>query len=112
MRMMKRNRGLWVLGAVAVGALGLAPVASAKSFDVSTEKSGSIIVFPKVVWDGTRDTIITISSTQNPMVHAVCFYINGAIPGQCQATDFEIWLTKQQPTHWVASEGRQGVSVE
>lgn len=109
MRMMKRNRGLWTLGAVAVGALALAHVASA-STDVTTEQSGSVVVFPKVVWDGTRDTIITLSNTMNPMAHAHCFYINGAVPGQCTETDFDLWLTKRQPTHWVASQGRPNSS--
>jgi len=118
MRMMKRNRGLWTAGAVALGALLLASVASADEADVSTERSGSIVVFPKIVWDGTRDTIVQISNTGNPMVHAHCFYVNASPvdpslppsvlnPPQWQETDFDIWLTRQQPTHWVVSTGRR-----
>jgi len=75
-------------------------------------------VWPKVIWDGSRDTVIEVANTGNPMVHALCFYINAAPvnpnlppsatnPPQWVETDFEIWLTKQQPTHWVASNGRQ-----
>src|SRR5262249_15963883 len=105
MRMSKRNLGLWALGMVAVGGLALARVASATT-DVSTEQSGSILVFPKVVWDGTRDTVIQISNTTNFPVNPLCFYINGA-GGRCSETDFEIFLTKQQPTHFVASTGRR-----
>jgi hypothetical protein len=116
--MMKRNWGLWTAGAAAVGVLLFAGVAAADEADVSTERSGSIVVFPKIVWDGTRDTIIQISNTGNPMVHVHCFYINAAPadpfappsafnPPQWNETDFTLWLTRQQPTHWVASLGRR-----
>jgi hypothetical protein len=75
------------------------------------------LVFPRVIADGTRDTIIQISNTSNSMVHAHCFYVNGELtfpdlpPGPLNPplwteTDFDIWLTKQQPTHWVVSQGR------
>jgi hypothetical protein len=85
---------------------------------VTTEQSASILVFPKVIADGTRDTVIQITNTTNVMRHAHCFYVNGAPvdstlpPGplnqpQCMETDFDLWLTKQQPTHWVVSRGRQ-----
>jgi hypothetical protein len=115
--MVKPVRVLWTLGLAAVVLLPLARVASATPEDVSIERSGSIIIFPKVVWDGTRDTIIQIGNTSNNMVHARCFYVNAAPvnplfpPGptnlaQCNETDFDIWLTAQQPTIWVASLGR------
>jgi uncharacterized protein YceK len=98
-----------------VSVLALASVAQA---EVSTDVSGSVLVFPKVVFDGNqldmgvdgRDTIIAISNTSNNMVHAHCFYVNAAPDAfgnpLWQVTDFTIWLTKQQPTHWVASQGR------
>ncbi len=35
--------------------------------------------------------------------NAVCEQVN---PPLCTEIDFDIWLTKQQPTHWVASTGR------
>jgi hypothetical protein len=84
---------------------------------VTTEKSASILVLPKVISDGTRDTVIQITNTSNSMVHAHCFYVNGALtfpdlpPGPLNPPlwieiDFDIWLTKQQPTHWVVSDGR------
>jgi hypothetical protein len=85
--------------------------------DVTTEQSASILVFPKVMSDGTYDTIIQISSTSNSLAFAHCLYVNGAPPDpsqlpsstnppQCQEIDFDIYLTKQQPTHWVVSTGR------
>jgi hypothetical protein len=92
-------------------------MASGAAADVTTDRSASIIVFPKVIADGTRDTIIQITNTSNSMVHAHCFYVNAAPvlpdlppgpgnPPQWQEIDFDIRLTKQQPTHWVVSLGR------
>jgi hypothetical protein len=117
MRMVKPVQALLTLALAAVVLLPLAGVAFANVNDISTERSGSIIVFPKVVWDGTRDTIIQIANTGNNLLHARCFYVNAAPlnplfppgptnPAQCNETDFDIWLTRQQPTVWVASEGR------
>ncbi|GIW39561.1 MAG: hypothetical protein KatS3mg076_0138 [Candidatus Binatia bacterium] len=79
--------------------------------DVTTNRGASILVFPKVISDGTRDTIIQISNTTNSSVRALCFYIRnsvdpGADPNQCDVRDFEIFLTRQQPTIWRASTGR------
>jgi hypothetical protein len=85
-------------------------VAGAARAEVTTERPGSILIFPKVVADGTRDTVIQISNTGNVVDQARCFYINGAkgptgVP-QCNETDFLISLTKQQPTVWTAGKGR------
>ncbi len=114
---MRRQRGL-------VGLMGLAAVAGAAILAqpavarVTTEQSASILVFPKVIADGTRDTVIQITNTSNNMRHAHCFYTNGAPtvqglpvgplnPPLWTEIDFDIWLTKQQPTHWVVSTGRR-----
>ena len=105
-------RGMW-LGAL----LAIVAVAASARADVSTERPGSIVIFPKVIASGTRDTIIQISNTSNSMVHAHCFYVDAALQDPtrplaqdnlplCIETDFDIWLTKQQPTHWIASIGR------
>src|ERR1700690_2375820 len=83
----------------------------------TTEQSASILVFPKVIADGTRDTIIQITNTSNNMRLTHCFYVDGALtntslpagpqnPPLCTEIDFDIVLTKQQPTHWVVSTGR------
>ena len=111
--MCRQRRRLGLLGVV-VGCLGLAGAALA---DVTTEHSGSIVVFPKVIADATRDTIIQLTNTSNSVVRAHCFYVNGALsdpteppgplnPPLWQEVDFTITLTKQQPTHWKASRGR------
>jgi hypothetical protein len=77
---------------------------------VTTERGASILAFPKVLATEGADTIIQITNTSNNMVHARCFYVNAApdsfgVP-QWNVTDFQIWLTKQQPTSWQASTGR------
>jgi hypothetical protein len=97
---MRKQRWRIVLAVAAVAAM----VAGRAGADVVTEQSASILVFPKVIADGTRDTIIQISNTSNSLVYAHCFYVNGAL--DCTEVDFDIALTKQQPTYWLVSEGR------
>jgi hypothetical protein len=105
-------RGVWGLCGALVSAVAVVSVSRA---EVSTDVSGSVLVFPKVIWEGlfanlySRDTVIQISNTSNNMVHAQCFYVDArTFNGRpvWQVTDFSIWLTKQQPTHWVVSQGR------
>jgi len=91
--------------------------------ETTTEQSSSILIFPKIVYDGSRDTFIQVSNTGNSIVNAHCFYVDatpecigagdclaGTCSGQCQPrwqeVDFSILLTKQQPTHWTVSAGR------
>jgi hypothetical protein len=106
MRTTQCVRAGWLIGALGACML----VASVARADVTTERPGSILIFPKVVANGTRDTVIQISNTGNLADQARCFYINGAKGrngvAQCNETDFLISLTKQQPTTWLASTGR------
>lgn len=107
MRTEKRNAFLSGLCGVAV-ALGMM-TASAQAI-VTTERGASILAFPKVLASDGSDTIIQITNISNSMVHARCFYVD-ASPDffgnpKWQVTDFQIWLTKQQPTHWQVSTGR------
>jgi len=104
-------------------ALILGVVVGSAHADVTVEKGSSILVFPKVRADGTFDTIIQLTNTGNSMAHAHCFYVNAQLfstftnlpctvpTSTCrpewQETDFTIWLTKQQPTHWLVGTGRQ-----
>lgn len=76
--------------------------------DITSDRAGSVIIFPKVISDGTRDTIIQIANTQNSTAQARCFYIDST----CLERDFEIFLTKQQPTVWLASLGRPTPDTE
>ncbi len=107
---MQRQHGRVGLLVIVVASLALAGVATA---DVSTERSGSILVFPKIIANASRDTIIQITNTSNSLVRAHCFYVNAA-PSDVPPfdplwieVDFNITLTRQQPTHWVVSTGRR-----
>ncbi|MBI3782836.1 MAG: hypothetical protein HY270_05475 [Deltaproteobacteria bacterium] len=120
MRTVKWNVTLSGLCGLAV-ALGV--VASGARADVTSEKATSILVFPKVQVDATFDTVIQIANTSNSLIHAHCNYVDARLfdtftgascprpSATClpawQETDFDIWLTKQQPTHWLVSGGRR-----
>ena len=108
------------LSGICVFAVALGVMAGGACADVTTEKGASILIFPKVRANTTYDTIIQITNISNSMVHARCFYVNATlfdsgipctVPSesclpQWNETDFDIWLTKQQPTHWLVSTGR------
>lgn len=105
MRTAKGLRAVALAGSL-LGAAMLPALAGAQG--VSTERPGSILIFPKVVNDDT-DTVIQITNTTNSMTYAHCFYVNAdEVNGAplWQVTDFSIALTRQQPTHWAASAGR------
>ena len=119
---MRRQTGL--AGVIALATLiGLGSNLNPAEARITTEESASILVFPKVIANGTRDTIIQITNTSNNMRHAHCFYVNAApsIPGLpisdvnpplWTEIDFDITLTKQQPTKWVVSTGRRFPAFE
>lgn len=99
MRAIQSARAIGLAGVLGA-CLALAGAAHAAS---DTERQGSILIFAKVVNDGQRDTVIQITNTGNMVNRARCFYLNGS---SCRITDFDISLTKQQPTQWRASTGR------
>jgi hypothetical protein len=135
MRVQKLNPWLYSLGVVlAVMALS----GSRAGADVTSDRPGSVTVWPKVIADGTRDTLITLTNTRNEEAYAHCEYVNGlgtcrlsgayctlpsssavpsvpACPGgtgdvcdlQWQSLDFDVILTRQQPTIWRVSTGRR-----
>jgi len=73
----------------------------------TTERPSSVLLFPKVVNNST--TIIQITNTTNLLVNVHCFYVNGQdFGGQpiWDITDFDLVLTRQQPTHWDVGSGR------
>jgi hypothetical protein len=116
MRRQRERVGFMRRALVVAGVLGL--LAGVASADTTTERSASILVFPKVVADSTYDTIIQITNTSNSMVMAHCIYVNAGLtdpnapfdpifnPQLWQETDFDISFTRQQPTIWVVSKGR------
>lgn len=108
MRTIQGVRASWLLGAIVGSLLGV----GAAQAEVYTERPGSILIFPKVVRDGTRDTTIKLTNTNNSIEYVHCYYINGA-PNRagtaplCSILDFDLTLTRQQPTHWSVSTGRR-----
>jgi len=98
------------------------------------------VISKPVVGVGVRDTIIQISNSGNMPVSAHCVYVNAAgscsvsnflsceldsdCPGPptvaaqetcshvCIEQDFDIFLTGQQPTFWLASIGRQDTPLD
>lgn len=108
----------WSTGIALLLSVGAAPSAA----DTTIERGSSIIVFPKVIFDtsstyGPVDTIIQITNTSNSIVFAHCYYMNAlpedprfppseSNPPRWQEINFNIFLTKQQPTHWVVGKGR------
>jgi hypothetical protein len=111
------NRAVRYSARIGLAVVLLASFAGRAVAQPTTEHGASIVVFPKVAADGTRDTVIHITNTSNSARLARCFYVNGALtdpgsppgpsnPPLCQVTDFIIKLTAQQPVHWVVSNGR------
>src|SRR5215470_14166573 len=74
----------------------------------TTERPSSVLLFPKVV--NTSNTVIQITNTTNLLVNVHCFYVNGQSFGGVpiwDITDFDLVLTRQQPTHWGVASGRE-----
>lgn len=109
------KRGWLSLCGVLAGVL--MTTAAAKA-EVTSDLSASVVVWPKVVSNSVRDTVIQLANTSNNLVHVHCFYVDASPlfpnqpvhpvlnPRRWQETDFLLWLTRQQPYHWVASQGR------
>jgi hypothetical protein len=96
----------WLQGWLVITGLALAlpPPAAAQ---VSTEQGASILFFPKVIADGTWDTLIQLGNRSGlNITDAQCWYLSVAQPGVQQELDFPVSLTRSQPTHWLVSTGR------
>src|SRR5262245_26632805 len=78
MRVQKRIPWLMSLGAVLADmALGT----KQDQADVISDRPGSVVIWPKVIADGTRDTLIALTNTSNLQAFAHCEYIVGT--GTC-----------------------------
>jgi len=123
MRVMKWKA---VLSGLCALTLSLGVVAGANA-DVTVEKGASILIFPKLISSGDEDSIVQISNQGTMMVHAHCYYVDASLVDRItgapcdvnngvncsplwQETDFDLWLSKKQPTAWLVSGGRR-VSV-
>lgn len=104
---MRALRRSWLLGMGFTCILGAAAVTHAQTRS-GGDRPGSILMFPKVVRSASRDTIIQITNTGNSINWVHCFYLSAPDgSGYCGATDFELVLTRQQPTQWRVSQGRR-----
>jgi len=133
MRVQKRSPWLNSLGVVLAA---MALWGTQAQADVSSDKPGSVVIWPKVIADGTRDTLISLTNTRNEQAYAHCEYVQAlgicsvtgsfcsvpnaapGSPGACeplagnvctqrwQTADFDVALTRQQPTIWRVSTGR------
>lgn len=81
MRLLERNPRLsgLIAGLAVLALVGLR--AEAQDLEVTSTEPGSIVVFPKVIADGTRDTILMLTNTSNMMVYVHCEATNGI--GRC-----------------------------
>ena len=120
-------KALRFLGVVAAVTMFAAPFARADS--VVSDQSAAFVVYPLVISAHGGETVIQLSNTSNQQVRAKCYYVNAAgtcsvsreacipdatescplsadvcVPGWVE-TDFQIWLTPQQPLAWLASRG-------
>lgn len=105
MRTLKWNAFLSGLCACAL-MVGMAGSARA---DVTVDKGSSVVVFPYIEWDHDTQTLIQLTNTGNSMLHVSCYYVQTVDYGKpvWEETDFDIWLTKQQPTVWPVGPGRR-----
>jgi hypothetical protein len=72
---------------------------------MTTAGGGSLLVWPNVIADGTRDTLIELVNRTNRRVDVTCYYVRGD-DASCAYSAFAVVLTRQQPTHWRAATGR------
>ena len=98
-----RKPWLTSLGVVLAGATLCAGAARAQ-LSLSSDTPGSIAVFPKVIADNERDSIIMLTNTSNMPLSVKCWYFDAN--NLCQKTDFFVDLTPRQPTWWRVSSGR------
>jgi len=128
---MRRVRWMQKLAVTAtiVGFVGSAAVGARA--DVSSTNPAAILVFPKIVVDGSNgvDTWVQVSNVADNPVNVRCFYVNAngrcsvapfqvcnpngpntcstggvCVPGW-QETDFAFRLTSKQPIIWSVSQG-------
>lgn len=71
----------------------------------STDRGGSIVVFPKVIADGSSDTVLQLTNVSNNVVAASCAYVDGARPAW-DPTRFGVMIGARWTVTWTAARGR------
>ncbi len=110
MRTLKWNAFLSGLCACAL----VAGMAGSARADVTVEKGSSVVTFPYLESGHGVISLVQLTNTGNNMLHVACYYVRTLDcygPYNCkpvwEETDFDIWLTKQQPTVWPVDYGRR-----
>ena len=112
---------------VMLGALGgVMFAAGVCGAQITSDRSATLLIFPKIFADATHDATIQLNNAGNQQVQARCFYVS--VSGTCSSsaaactsnadclpagtcifqqaqTEFDILLTRQQPIAWVVSKG-------
>lgn len=78
-------------------------VAAAAGAQSTGERGASLLFFPKVVVDGSADTLVQIANLSESRVDAFCTYVDGA--DGWQSTAFSLELVAEQPLAWSAARG-------
>jgi hypothetical protein len=71
---------------------------------VTAEAGASIIVFPKVVADGSADTVVQLVNLSDNQIDALCSYADGRSTSW-QVTHFPVALSPRRPLEWSAARG-------
>src|SRR5262245_1717975 len=115
-----------LLGAAAVVGLVFAPMAQAATY---SDTGAAVLVWPKIVVDTSRDTVIELTNQSAQARAAHCFYVNAntrctntgevctssrecvvdgifgaCVPGWIEI-NFDVFLTPNQPVAWSAADG-------
>jgi len=130
MRTVKRNP--FVTGLLALA--GAVMVASGAQAATTTTNPAGLLIFPKLLVDGSaQDSIIQLSNTSSDLIRVRCYLVNAnshcsnapdtvctnsddcgggfCLPGWTE-TDFRFTLTKNQPIAWRLSEGLQNFPLD
>lgn len=80
-------------------------VAAACPVAAQSDSGDSLLIFPKVVSDGSADSIVQVANQSASRVDVFCAYVDGRVGWQ--ASGFHLSLLARQPLHWVVSRGRE-----
>lgn len=100
-----------------LGLAALLAAAAPAGAQVSSERAASLLVFPKIVYAGSRDTLVQIVNHANAPAWATCWYRNGVLtfpslppgpinPPLLTTATFHLALLAGQSTSFTAGRGR------
>jgi hypothetical protein len=79
---------------------------------VNTTQKGSLVVFPEIDVDGSRNTIIRLTNDNTSRINVKCYYGEFTDDIYNKPTrDFQFKLTKNQPAYWEVKDGTGTVTI-